>query len=198
MSKINIDVPDGRSGLWAVETFTITPKDHATLFIHYPGRAPRVGTYKRLVRYDDYGHNGGTTVMSNTQAECLDHRDFIDKATGVVLINGLGLGMCLKAILENPAVTRVYVVEASADVIKLVAPTYQPDPRVEIIHHNAYTYTPPPGVVFDCVWHDIWDTICADNLPQMSRLERKYRRIANWQGSWCKRECQKKKRSELA
>lgn len=33
--------------------------------------------------------------------------------------------------------------------------------------------------VEDAVWHDVWDELCTDNLPQMHRLHRR----SDWRGS---------------
>jgi hypothetical protein len=134
----------------------------------------------------------GTVVMSDTPAEKQDHYGFVHAAKGHCLINGLGIGMCLKAVLLKESVTAVTVVEKSADVIALVAPYYT-DPRVEIVHSCAFEYEPPKGVRYGAVWHDIWDNICSDNIEQMKRLHRKYGRRAGWQGSWCRWECERQR-----
>jgi len=186
--KIDINVPDGKSGNWAVETFEIT--EDASRFENMsvsfkPGGASRyvvAGVYKKLSR-------NGKCIMSNTWAEINDHLDFISRATGNVLINGLGLGVALTEILKKKDVTHVTIIEQSPDVIKLVGPTYSMDPRVEIIEADAYTYQPPKGVRYDAVWHDIWDDICTDNLPEMAKLHRKYGKRCGWQGSWAKDIC---------
>lgn len=109
----------------------------------------------------------------------------------VSLINGLGLGVVLSAILKKDTVTEVTVIEKSEDVINLVAPAFLLDKRVEIIHQDAFKYMPPKGETYDFVWHDIWDDICADNIPEMTKLHRKYGKIAKWQDSWCKNECKR-------
>jgi len=131
--------------------------------------------------------------MSDTPAEMTDHYSFVRQAKGNVLINGLGIGMVLNAILKNdsPAskVEKVTVIEIDQDVIGLVGPHYLRDHRVEIVHADAFDYQPPKGVRYDAVWHDIWDTICTDNLDAMAMLHRKYGRRTDWQGSWCRNEC---------
>jgi spermidine synthase len=128
--------------------------------------------------------------MSNTPSEFRDHREFIREAkrSKSVLINGLGLGMCIEAILESD-VEDITVIENSLDVIALAAAHYEKDPRVKVIHCSAFDYIPPKGLRYGAVWHDIWDNICADNLEEMSKLHRKYGRRTDWQGSWCKEQC---------
>lgn len=184
--EITIDVPDGKCGDWAVETFTVSIENanfHNLRSSFRSGRYITPGTYKRLVR-------GNKTIMSNTPSEIRDHIVFIHKAKGNVLINGLGLGMVLKAVLEKPEVTYVTIIENSEDVINLVGPSYINHPKVKIIFADALEYVPPKYVRYNTVWHDIWDDICSDNLDQMKKLHRKYGRRSDWQGSWCRGECE--------
>ena len=188
--KIDVTVPDGKSGNWSVETFTVSEKEAELEMIRSMfsfssrGRGVPVGTYKRLMR-------NCTVVMSNTPDEIRDHLYFIHKAKagGHILINGLGLGVSLKAILESDKVKSVTVIEKSPDVIALVAPSFANEKKVTIICADALEWKPPKGVRYQAVWHDIWDNICADNIPEMSKLHRKYGRKTYWQGSWGKALC---------
>lgn len=189
--NIKIRVPDGKSGDWEVNSFTIKQSERVMLYLHYGNRAPMPGNYKRLLYKDE-------VIMSNTWAEVADHLPFIERAAGIVLINGLGLGMCIEGILEKKSVKSIIVVEKSKDVIKLVAPTYKTDNRIEIVNADAFTYKPPKGIRFNAVWHDIWPNICSDNLDEMSELHRKYAKITNWQGSWAKAECQRQRRRSFS
>lgn len=180
-----VSVPEGSKGAWSVERFTVNPSSIEALRLSMSGRSIRAGEYTAL------RHKGRGVVMSDTPAEMQDHYGFIRSATGHVLINGLGIGMCLNAALLKPEVTRATVIEIDADVIALVGPHYLKDSRVQIIHSSAFDYPPPKGVRYGAVWHDIWDAICADNLSEMTRLHRKYGRLTEWQGSWCKEQCQR-------
>lgn len=179
-----VSVPEGRSGNWSIERFTVT-EDKARfhqLQSLFAGRGGvKAGTYTGLYR-------DGYVIMSDTPDEIRDHIQFIHRATGNVLINGLGLGMCLQAVAKKPEVTHVTVIEQSEDVINLVSQHYLTmfPGKIIIVHADAYTYQPPKGMRYDTVWHDIWDDICLDNLPEMEKLHRKYGRRCDWQGSWCK------------
>jgi hypothetical protein len=182
-----VDIPVGAFGPWSVERFTIEPSSPGLLYLSLRGRSLPPGQYTRLV------HEQRGCVMSDTPAEMTDHQHFIDLAKGNVLINGLGIGMALNAILKNgnnaSMVEKVTVVEIDRNVIDLVAPHYLTDHRVEIVHASAFDYNPPKGIRYDAVWHDIWDSICSDNLDEMATLHRKYGRRADWQGSWCRDRC---------
>jgi len=175
------NVPCGEQGSAEVDETIVTEEEAAfsQLRAAVTGRAYescKAGIYKRLLIY-------GILVMSNTPMECDACRDFVERAEGRVLINGLGLGMVLTAVLKKPDVTFVRVIEKNADVIALVAPSFH-DPRLEIIHADALEYKPARGEKYDAVWHDIWNDICSDNLEEMNLLHRRYARRSGWQGSW--------------
>lgn len=126
--------------------------------------------------------------MSDTPAEVRDMSSFIYHAKGAVLINGLGLGIALAAILNKRApeksVSSVTVIEIDQDIIDLVGSKFAADPRVSIINESAFDFQPPRGVRYQAVWHDIWDDICRDNLDEMKALHKKYARRTDWQASW--------------
>lgn len=185
MHGMIVDVPEGVSGDWAVERFAVTPEDAARQRVRsiFSGRHTPVGSYTKLTR-------NGLIIMSDTPDEMRDHISFRHAARGHVLVNGLGLGMVIEMVIGQ--VQRITVVEKSEDVISLVAPHYlakYPD-KVEIIHADAYEFGLPKGIRFNAVWHDIWDNMCSDNLPEMTRLHRKYGRRADWQGSWGRYQCE--------
>jgi hypothetical protein len=182
-------LPDGVSGCWKVETFEVPKEDISQMIsIFKTGRGVPAGIYKRLKR-------DKTVVMSNTPDEISDFRHFTSKAKGSVLINGLGIGCVVKVLLDKPEITKITVIEKSEDVIKLVAPYFN-DERLNIIHADAFEYKPSKGELFNFVWHDIWDYICADNLKEMSTLHRKYGKKTEWQDSWAKPQCQRAKCNE--
>lgn len=92
--------------------------------------------------------------------------------------------------LKKEEVRSVVVVKRSSEVISLVGPTFRADGRVSIVHEDALEYRPKKGVRFDAIWHDIWDYICADNLPEMHSLHRRYGRRTAWQGCWARELCE--------
>lgn len=191
---IKVNVPDGESGGWKVDTFLVD-EDRAEAFNFgqaLQGTYERrivPGIYKRLL----YTNNEETEiVMSNTPAEISDHDLFFrvldmvgDNAS--VLINGLGLGMALSVVLKNPKITEVTVIEKSQHVIKLVSPSFD-DPRLTIINADALEWKAPVGKRYSIVWHDIWNSISTKNSKTMGTLHRKYGKRCDWQSSWCRKE----------
>ena len=177
-----VALPEGSAGPWIVERFTVPTvrKGRAPFWREIP-----VGTYTRL-RHRDHG-----IIMSDVPHEMLDHCEAVSRARGHCLINGLGLGMVLAAVLKKPDVTDVTVVEIDQDVIDLVGSTYAGDRRLAIVNADAFTYQPPEGRRYGMVWNDIWDGIrrSAANLKQMAMLRRKFDQIADWQGCWAEDLC---------
>ena len=171
-----VSVPAGVSGLWCVEQ-----KEGFTQLCF-----------------------GDHVVMSDVPFEIETHREPVIQAKrraphggpeGIdVLINGLGLGLIVQAMLSISRV-RVTVVEKSIGVIELVAGHYA-CPRLTVIHANAYEWEPPAGKRYAVVWHDVWPSIRADNLVGMRDLERKYADICDWQGSWGRIQCLERLASE--
>ena len=161
-----VSIPEGKMGAWEVSRFVVSDEDAQRQMFQMmkTGRYTPPGEYTKLTR-------SGYLVMSDTPDEMRDHYEIVRQASGHVLINGLGIGMVLRAVLKKPEVKRVTVVEKSADVIALVGPSYASE-RVEIVHADAFDYQPPKGVRYGAVWHDIWDDICGDNLAGMTKLKR--------------------------
>jgi hypothetical protein len=183
--RYKIDVPLGTSGDWAVARMVVTSEQEAfeklrcALNPQRPARFVPAGTYTVLTRK-------GSIIMSDTPDEIRDHMEAIRAAKGHCLVNGLGLGVVAAAMLEKPEVEKVTVIEQSADVICLVGGWLKAKYgiRVTIISADAFEYVPPKGVQYGAVWHDIFDNISGDNLPEMKRLKAKYARKCEWQGCW--------------
>jgi len=125
-------------------------------------------------------------VMSDTPAEISDHIDFINEASGDVLVTGLGIGMVASALAKKNNVRSITVIEASEDVINLVAPHLESE-KITVIHADAFKYEPDKH--FDFAWHDIWTPICSDNIPEMGILAYHYRNHVDVQRFWCYEEC---------
>lgn len=126
----------------------------------------------------------GETWMSDTPDEIADHLPFIHAAEANVLVTGLGLGVVTQALLRKPSVRRVDVVEYSAHVARLIGPTFAADERFHLHVADAWTWTPPEGVVYDHAWHDIWQQLDPANIPEFERMRARYRGVARNQACW--------------
>ena len=184
-------VKDGAQGDWTIKTVTAPQPsaiDKVRASLRSMGRLVPGGTYRILYR-------GSEVIMSNTPDEKSDHYTAWSQATGHVLVTGLGLGMMVSALLRHPKVHEVTVIEKSEDVIHLVGPAvvklaFLCNKRLHVHHADAFTWQPDKGQTFDCAWHDIWDNICSDNLPEMRQLQRRFARKVKRQAFWCRQRCQ--------
>jgi len=138
---------------------------------------------------------GGTMWMSDTRDEQRDHNTALWRATGEVLIGGLGLGMVALGIALKPEVTRVTVLELNPDVIALVEPHLRAalvaagqDPnKLVIVNADVFEWKPAKGQKFDTMWWDIWATLCTEDLKEHAKVNRKFARAKNpgaWTGCW--------------
>lgn len=78
---------------------------------------------------------------------------YASKAHGAVLTTGLGLGLVLHALKDNPGVESVTVVERSADVIALMnghVPSYT------VVHDDFYLFLDSTAQTFDTCIIDLW------------------------------------------
>ena len=174
-----VNVPEGVSGDWKVEKFTVAENDIMAIAYALHGRPVPPGIYTRLMKKGAFD-----PIMSDTPAEISDHFSFIRNATGKCLLNGLGLGMVLKALLGKPEVTHIDVVEIEQDIINLAWPVYQDGERVTLYHADAFTIQWPKDKYWDCAWHDIWPSLCTDNLPEIAKLKHKYAHRVKYQKAW--------------
>jgi hypothetical protein len=181
VSGFTIGGPDESFGAWL-----------ANLEYESQGRGCEPGQYARLIV-------DGELWMSDTTSERRDHREPVamgDLLGGNALVNGLGLGCVVTAMLDT--VDHVDVVERDQRIVRTVGRWLRSEygDRVTVHHADAYTKQWPKGTRWRVVWHDIWPTIASDNLDEMTRLHRKYGSRCDWQGSWCQTECRWMRRKE--
>lgn len=133
---------------------------------------------------------GDRIMMLNTPEIVAGFEDFLERAHGHILINGLGIGMCVVHLLAKATVKSLTVIEVEKGLVTLMRPMLGKDPRLTIIHADAFVYTPPADMRYDYVWHDVWTTYSARNVSQMEQLFEKYRDLASWQDAWGRAHCQ--------
>jgi hypothetical protein len=118
---------------------------------------------------------GYVPIMSDTPTEIREHGAALANADGRVLIVGLGLGVLVSALLANPDVEKITVVEIDRDVIALTGRYYADHPKVEIVNADILDYarqlkdehgTRPDEVIFDYAWFDIWSHIADRNIDR--------------------------------
>lgn len=176
----------GRLGCARIEHFTLSPQQADTLAMESRDFSIRPGRFTRLYVRDQL-------VMSDTLMELESNWEVVCRASGRVLIAGLGLGVILVPILAKADVSHVTIVESEADVIALVAPAFKASvesDRLEIVHADIYSWLPQRGARYDTIYFDIWSAISVANLPGMARLHHRFARFVNhanpnaWMDSW--------------
>lgn len=153
-------IPDGRSGLWKIESIDFTPNLCAAAK-RLNGRIIAPGLAKFLRRYTASTlMNDGECVMEDTDPELRKHLQFILTAKGRVLVTGLGLGCVVRGLLTRPAVTSIDAVEISPNVLEMVEPHMPVDPRLTIHRDDAVKFIKRRRADrWDCAWHDVWTDI---------------------------------------
>ncbi len=132
----------------------------------------RPGSYVKLLA-------DGKLQMSDTDMEWRTNARFLSRATGDVLVAGLGIGMVLPPLFGKSEVSSVTVLELNRDVVELVAP-HVAHKKLRVLCGDAKQ---PDAVLngdkFDTVWLDIWHNLSADNLDEMKVLKALYRKRLN-------------------
>jgi len=186
-------VKPGKQGVAEVKHVTVSEKDsHRTAFwsaakgdrgIYVPP-----GDYVQL-------YVKGQLMMSDTRMEKVTNYEFLSAASGDVLIAGLGIGMVLRPLLQDPKVTSITVVEKYQDVIDLVKVD---SPKLNIICADIFDWKPAKGTKYHTIYFDIWPDICLDNLEEMVTLHRRFARCkvsGGWMDSWTRKDLLARKRS---
>lgn len=200
-------IPLGTSGAWEIKYRDVDEKEakHVWLMNVYKGNRDyydlEAGTYVQLVINNTFDG----LQMTDAPMERRTNREFLDRAHGDVLIGGLGIGMIVAPLLYKEIgdkVSTIRVVENSPDVIKLVKPPLDKldkHGKLEIIEADVMEYWTDNR--FNTIYFDIWKNITSDNLPEMSKLHRRWTHRMDksdpdrWLSSWRHKDCQKHARS---
>ncbi len=185
LDEYKVSVPEGVSGDWSIQKFEVGGGGISNIRNRISaittGRYVPDGDYTRL-KYKK------TLVMSDTPDEIRDHLGIIHESKGNVLLVGLGLGVVLQAVAKKEEVIHIDVIEKSQDVLDLVQGHYVNmfPGKITFIQADIFEWKPDKHDYWDCVWFDIWNDLCTDNLDEMATLHRKFGRKARWKGSWGK------------
>lgn len=191
MAAMKVEVPEGEHLGMMVYRFTVDPGNRRNLFhVVTTGRGTEPGEYTALAERAAELPDGKLVWMSDVDAERTDHLPALLAMQRLrarrVLVNGLGLGMVIKAALTLPDTERVDVVEIDPRVTALTGPTYTADPRVRLIRADALTQCVcwPQAARWDVAWHDIWPAGDPKFKPQLEELWGAYAGRTRWQGAW--------------
>ena len=188
--KIIEILPEGTKGIASLEHFEVS-EDAAnwsalrSAIIHGREDPVEAGKYVQL-------RVNGDLMMSDTQMEQNSNRKVLYRATGNVLIAGLGIGLILLPILSKPEVRSVTVIEKYQDVIDLTEEYLRMAAKTDhnklrIVQADIFEWKPEKGTKFDTIYFDIWPNISGDNLKEMTQLHRRfshYKALGCWMDSW--------------
>jgi len=79
-----------------------------------------------------------------------------DNSEGKVLVAGLGLGIIVHYLVQNPKVKQIDVVEINKNVIELIKPLLPKSRKLKIIHDNFYRYLQNTTKEYDTIIVDLW------------------------------------------
>ena len=181
MNKI---LEPGQVGIATLEKFEVSKE--ASMRSGFRGDGVRDGEYVKLLV-------GNDLMMSNTDMERRSNFSAVKNANGDVLIAGLGIGLIIVPMFENPEVKSITVIEKYKDVIELIETQLRKCPgseKLTVIWDDIFDWKVPKGTVYDCIYFDIWPDICTDNIEEIKKLHSRFKSKRNmendrgWMDSW--------------
>lgn len=147
-------------GEFYVKTFLL--RDIFTGREEHKGLKP--GKFVRLSR-------NGAIIMTNTPMEHHTNTEFIQNAHGDVLIAGLGIGLVLIAIQDNPEVKTITIIERHQEIIDLVFPHLPMKKECKVVCEDVFNYIPEKK--FNTIYFDIWNDVNY-NIQEIEVLREKF------------------------
>ena len=141
------NIPMGECGLWRV---VFEPHAKALTF----GTGFAVALYRTTEATLHLGN--GDLVMIDHIIELQKHLEFVLRASGKVLVTGLGLGCVLRGLLHRGRCSEIVVVERDWSVITLVWPSLRHHAPLRLVHADARRWAEVTTERFDFAWHDLW------------------------------------------
>jgi hypothetical protein len=135
--------------------------------------------------------------MTDTPAEVRDVElvdDVMsDHPGGTMLIVGLGIGLVLHRAIVRRGMSAIDVVEREERVLRAVAPHY-----LELAHAHGcelhfhcadiHQWKVPRGSTWDIGFFDIWPTIDQEDMPEVTRLRKRFHSRTNTFVAWAQDE----------
>lgn len=183
-------IPEGEHGLWAVRKIRQPP----AITLEHSGQATGLYCLTNDTQYHCHGP-AGALVMIDHLLELRTHLEFIFRASGHVLVTGLGLGCIVRGLLATGRCTQITVIEREASVIKLVWP-FMPTDSLSLVHADALAWCRTNCQTFDFAWHDVWNNP-DKHEPDLSIIHAELmvalRHTVGMQGAWKFPRCMKRR-----
>lgn len=143
---------------------------------------------------DVYLFKNNKVVMCSIEFELLTNKPFIDNAKGDILILGLGLGMIVFPLLNDPLVTSIKIIENDDLLIQYIGgkiSEYDTDNKVSIVSGDAYEYftNMNQNEKYDTIYLDFWIELNNENIEEVTSVKENYRNFLKDENSiilsWC-------------
>lgn len=143
---------------------------------------------------DIYLMKNNDLIMCSTEFELLTNKEFIENSNGDILIIGLGLGMVVYPLLNDPTVTSIKIIENDPTLIQYIGnkiSSYDASNKVTIVSGDAYTYYNVMDVneKYDTIFLDFWNQLNKENIEEVTTVKENYRTFLKDQNSillsWC-------------
>lgn len=160
---------------WEVDAFTITAAQSArtltrAILRDEPRHYVPQGRYARLRMH-------GAVMMSDTPMERVTNYPLLRQAHGNVLLIGAGLGMLLRAILDDVHTDSVTLVDNKERLLRWVNNGLPQEHRSKITMHHGDAFSPEyMRGRFNSILIDIWPSISISNMPEMHKLREMHRK----------------------
>lgn len=172
---------------WIPNKKHIQKNEYPIRHIYYNENLKDIGKEFTYLVHKKYGQ-----MMSNHTSEIVTCQNFLDKAYGDVLNFGLGLGIIIYPLLEDPTIKSIKIIEFDKGLIDLISPfIFERDKykKVSIIHADAFTYHRKFNDKFDTIFFDIWPELYITILDEMEYLHKVYNKNLKTKESlmmsWC-------------
>jgi hypothetical protein len=156
-------LPAGASGKVAVTRETKKKGDRVTIVSMrnalYMGLEPASVILDRDVVVHRLTEEETGTWMTTLPQELEQVTRQLDRAHGHVLVGGLGLGLAVSHLGQNPKVKSVVVIEKSGEVSELVWEYVQPKKCSFLVRDDLYSYLrrmQQKHITFDFAYYDVW------------------------------------------
>lgn len=172
-------------GLWHIarHDMTILPRAYRKRMI---GFDTQTILQRMTLATMHHGKGGWEVVMEDSVRELRKHLPIFRRASGRVLVTGLGLGCVVRGLLSKPSVTHIDVVELDRDILRVVGAEFAGNPRVTM-HHGCALAIELPGP-WNYAWHDLWVDDSEEDQPSLqvvhAKLFVKFVTHCGWQGAW--------------
>ena len=109
--------------------------------------------------------------MEYVPMEYQTNSEFIQNAHGDVLIAGLGIGLVLIAIQDNPQIKTITIIEKHQEIIDLVFPYLPMKKECKVVCEDIFNFTLERK--FNTIYFDIWNDINY-NIQEIEILGEKF------------------------